>query len=240
MRAAPRGERKGPARGPSASSRHSIQSEAGRPPAARAVSKLHAGRRLGFPRRAASLAATMILVLVGVVVLATGGRGTWLANSAVAIAHAPLGGLGLTVREVHLQGVSPAAQDEGLRRHRGRARDADPGRRPRRRPCAGRAGRLGPERPGHPALSRYPGRRGDGATADGGVAAWRTHGRGDQQRRGRRSGRSPPVRQAAADRGRRCGRGGSALHRASSGASPGCGRARLPWCASICGGGTCG
>jgi cell division protein FtsQ len=50
--------------------------------------------------------------LVGVVVLATGGRGAWLAAGVVSIAHAPLSGLGLTVREVHLQGVSPAAQDE--------------------------------------------------------------------------------------------------------------------------------
>ena len=111
MRAAPRGERKGPRAAPRRPpATRSKARPAGPPP--RAVSKLHAGRRLGFPRRAASLAATLILVLVGVVVLATGGRGTWLANSAVAIAHAPLGGLGLTVREVHLQGVSPAAQDE--------------------------------------------------------------------------------------------------------------------------------
>ncbi len=81
-------------------------------PPPRAVSKLHAGRRLGFPRRAASLAAALILVLVGVVVLATGGRGARLLDGASALGHVNVAGLGLTVREVHLQGVSKAAQDE--------------------------------------------------------------------------------------------------------------------------------
>ncbi len=111
MPAAPRGERKGPRAAP----RRPVAARprkrpAGPPP--RAVSKLYAGRRFGFPRRAAGLAATLVVVLVGVVVLATGGRGAWLAAGVVSIAHAPLSGLGLTVREVHLQGVSPAAQDE--------------------------------------------------------------------------------------------------------------------------------
>ncbi len=81
-------------------------------PPPRAVSKLHAGRRLGFPRRAASLAAALILVLVGVVALATGGRGERLLDGATALGHIQFAGLGLTVREVHLQGVSKAAQDE--------------------------------------------------------------------------------------------------------------------------------
>jgi cell division protein FtsQ len=89
MRASPRGERKGPRAAPR------------RPPATRSKA-----RPAGPPPRA------LLLVLVGVVALATGGRGVWLANAAAAIAHAPMAGLGLTVREIHLQGVSPAAQDE--------------------------------------------------------------------------------------------------------------------------------
>ena len=81
-------------------------------PPPRAVSKLYAGRRLGFPRRAASLTAGLILVLVAVVVLATGGRGASVMRSVGALSHVDLASLGLTVREVHLQGVSRAAQDE--------------------------------------------------------------------------------------------------------------------------------
>jgi cell division protein FtsQ len=111
MPAAPRGERKGPRAAPRRPPATRTKARPAGPPP-RAVSKLHAGRRMGFPRRAASLAATLMLLLVGVAALATGGRGAWLADSATAIAHAPMAGLGLTVREVHLQGVSPAAQDE--------------------------------------------------------------------------------------------------------------------------------
>jgi cell division protein FtsQ len=111
MPAAPRGERKGPRAAPRRPPATRTKARPAGPPP-RAVSKLHAGRRMGFPRRAAGLAATLMVVLVGVVVLATGGRGAWLADGAAVIAHAPMAGLGLTVREVHLQGVSPAAQDE--------------------------------------------------------------------------------------------------------------------------------
>ncbi len=111
MPAAPRGERQKPRTAPRRPSATRTKARPAGPPP-RAVSKLYAGRRLGVPRRAASLAAALIVVLVGVVVLATGGRGVWLANGAAAVAHAPLAGLGLNVREVHLQGVSPAAQDE--------------------------------------------------------------------------------------------------------------------------------
>ena len=112
MPAAPRGERKNPRAAPrrSGSAKRARARPSGPPP--RAVSKLYAGRRFGFPRRAAALAAVLLVVLVGVVALATGGRGAWMVNGAAAIARAPLSGLGLDVREVHLQGVSPAAQDE--------------------------------------------------------------------------------------------------------------------------------
>lgn len=84
--------------------------QSGPPP--RAVSKLYAGRRLGFSRRAASLTAGLMLVLVAVVVLATGGRGASMMRGVSALSHVNLASLGLTVREVHLQGVSRAAQDE--------------------------------------------------------------------------------------------------------------------------------
>ncbi len=111
MPAALRGERRGPARArvqPSAS--RAKARPAGPPP--RAVSKLHAGRRLGFPRRAATLGAALLLVLVAVVALATGGRGQYLLDNAQLLSGDDFAGFGLAVREVHLQGVSKAAQDE--------------------------------------------------------------------------------------------------------------------------------
>ena len=111
MPAAPRGERgrQRPAPRRPAATRAKAR-PSGPPP--RAVSKLHAGRRVGVPRPAASLAAALILVLVGVVVLATGGRGAGLLDGATALSHVRFASFGLTVREVHLQGVSKAAQDE--------------------------------------------------------------------------------------------------------------------------------
>ena len=49
---------------------------------------------------------------MAVVALATGGRGARLLDGAGALRHFQFANLGLTVREVHLQGVSKAAQDE--------------------------------------------------------------------------------------------------------------------------------
>ena len=111
MPAAQRGERRGrqqvPRRPPATRAK---ARPSGPPP--RAVSKLHAGRRLGFSRRAATLATALMLTLLAVVVLATGGRGARLLDAASALRQVDFAGLGLDVREVHLQGVSKAAQDE--------------------------------------------------------------------------------------------------------------------------------
>ena len=111
MPAAARGERRGPARARLKPSATRLKARPSGPPP-RAVSKLHAGRRLGFSRRAGALAAGLIFVLVAVTVLATGNRGAILADAAGGLTHQSFANLGLRVREVHLQGVSRAALEE--------------------------------------------------------------------------------------------------------------------------------
>ena len=170
-------------------------------PPPRAVSKLHAGRRLGFPRRAAGLTGGLILVLVAVVVLATGGRGASVMRGVAAISHVNLASLGLTVREVHLQGVSRAAQDE-VQAAAGIKAGA---------PIVGvdlAAIRARVERVGwvdHARVIRlFPDTLVIAVTERPLMAVWQHAGRAvvvDQQWRGCRTGRRKPFRQAAFDRG---------------------------------------
>ncbi|HXV00558.1 MAG TPA: cell division protein FtsQ/DivIB [Caulobacteraceae bacterium] len=81
---------------------------------ARGVSKLAAAKRAGLPAGVASAAVMLAAVLISVVVLATGGRGQALMTSAQAAARSDLATLGFRIGEIHLQGASPAAQNEIL------------------------------------------------------------------------------------------------------------------------------
>ncbi|HEY2179010.1 MAG TPA: cell division protein FtsQ/DivIB [Caulobacteraceae bacterium] len=81
---------------------------------ARGVSKLAAAKRAGVPPGVASAAVMLAAVLICVVVLATGGRGPALMESAKGAARSDLATLGFRVGVIHLQGASPAAQKEIL------------------------------------------------------------------------------------------------------------------------------
>jgi cell division protein FtsQ len=113
MAAAVRGDKRMPAR-----PRARVTAEAIRPAGgrirARGVSKLAAAKRAGLPPGVASAAVMLAAVLIGVVVLATGGRGRALLASAQGAARSDLATLGFRVGTIHLQGASPAAQKEIL------------------------------------------------------------------------------------------------------------------------------
>lgn len=80
----------------------------------RGVSKLRAARRGGLSPRLAIAAAVLLLILVGVVVLATGGRGQTLVTSARGAIDSRFATFGLRLGVIHLQGATPAAQGEIL------------------------------------------------------------------------------------------------------------------------------
>ena len=111
MPAAARGDRRGPARARRQAPAARVKARPAGPPP-RAVSKLHAGRRVGFPARAAGLALGLAAALVGAVVLATGERAEQLVALAQGINPPDAAALGLTVKTVELKGATPAARDE--------------------------------------------------------------------------------------------------------------------------------
>jgi cell division protein FtsQ len=114
MPAALRGERRGAAK-----PRAKVPPRAARPrlprPAARGISKLRAAHRVGLPPAAAVAAACMIVTLGVVVVLATGGRGQRLMSAAHGAIDSRFASLGFRLGVIHLQGASPAAQQEILK-----------------------------------------------------------------------------------------------------------------------------
>jgi cell division protein FtsQ len=83
-------------------------------PAPRAPSKLSDVRsaRITFP--AAVAAGVLLIALIGVVILATGGRGQRLAAAGHAAVATHLASLGFAVQVIHLQGASRPAQAEIL------------------------------------------------------------------------------------------------------------------------------
>jgi cell division protein FtsQ len=84
------------------------------PPAARGVSKMAAARSAGLPPRLALAASLLILALVAVAVLATGGRGAALVEGGRCAFETRFASLGFSITDIHLQGASPAAQGEIL------------------------------------------------------------------------------------------------------------------------------
>jgi cell division protein FtsQ len=115
MPAALRGDRRVPA-----ATRARASAKAARPgfargrPGGRGASKLSAAKQSGPPAAAAWVAACLLAVLVGVAVLATGGRGEALWRGVRAAGKSDLATLGFRANVIHLQGTSPAAQKEVL------------------------------------------------------------------------------------------------------------------------------
>ena len=83
-------------------------------PGARGASKLSAAKQSGLPAAAAWVAACLLVVLVSVAVLATGGRGEALWRGVRAAGKSDLATLGFRANVIHLQGTSQAAQKEVL------------------------------------------------------------------------------------------------------------------------------
>lgn len=115
MPAALRGDRRVPA-----ATRARASAKAARPgftrgrPGARGASKLAAAKQSGLPAAAAWVAACLLVVLVSVAVLATGGRGEALWRGVRAAGKSDLATLGFRANVIHLQGTSQAAQKEVL------------------------------------------------------------------------------------------------------------------------------
>jgi cell division protein FtsQ len=86
-------------------------------PSARAPapSKLRAAHRVGLSRALIVPAVLLVLALVLAAVLATGGRGEAIAQAVREANDSRLASLGFRLDTVHLQGASPAAQDDILR-----------------------------------------------------------------------------------------------------------------------------
>ncbi|MBA3810713.1 MAG: FtsQ-type POTRA domain-containing protein [Caulobacteraceae bacterium] len=114
MPAALRGERRGAARPRTKVSREPARSPRAKGPA-RPVSKLRAAHGVRLSAPLALAAATLVLALGAVVVLATGGRGERLVATVQAAADTRFASLGFKLGVVHLQGASPAAQAEILK-----------------------------------------------------------------------------------------------------------------------------
>ena len=114
MPAALRGERRGAAKPRTKVSPKSARPRPARAPS-RGVSKLRAAHGVGLSAPLAVAAASLILALGVVVVLATGGRGQRLVAAAHGAIDSRFASLGLRLGVIHLQGASPAAQAEILK-----------------------------------------------------------------------------------------------------------------------------
>jgi cell division protein FtsQ len=77
-------------------------------------SKLEGAKIAGLSPQLASAAVILAAGLIGVATLATGGRGEALLTGGQAATRSDLASLGFRVDAIHLQGASPAAQDEIL------------------------------------------------------------------------------------------------------------------------------
>jgi len=84
------------------------------PRAGRGVSKMAAAKSAGLPPRLALAGSLLVLALVAVAVLATGGRGQALVDGARRAVDTRFASLGFSIAEIHLQGASPPAQGEIL------------------------------------------------------------------------------------------------------------------------------
>lgn len=98
--------------------RAKVSPKAARPRPARSPStgssKLRAAHRAGLRPAIAVWTACLVLVLCGVVVLATGGRGQSLMRATRGAVDSRFANLGFRLNVIHLQGASPAARKEIL------------------------------------------------------------------------------------------------------------------------------
>ena len=84
-------------------------------PPPRGASKLRAAHKVVLPRAIAAWAAAMMVALILVAALATGGRGEALLAAARGVVDTRFASLGLRVGVIHLQGASKASRDEVMR-----------------------------------------------------------------------------------------------------------------------------
>lgn len=86
------------------------KSRSAAPARGQAAGKLRAARGLGLPPRVAIIAACAVFGLGLVVALGTGGRGNLLASSAGQALADRTTGIGFSVRNIHITGATPAAE----------------------------------------------------------------------------------------------------------------------------------
>ena len=113
MPAALRGERRAPVRPSARTSPQGAKLRVSRPVSS-GPSKLRVASGAGLSLRLGLTAGALFLVLSAAVALATGGRGKALVGGVTQAFHSRFASLGFRVGSVHLQGASPAAQDEIL------------------------------------------------------------------------------------------------------------------------------